>query len=100
MTFLEGNEVEHVYDAGAGKLIVDVTDKGAVKLANEYVKNIYGVADVKSITEVNSNIFRLLKLITTKTKTEWDDKALSGLMGLLGISDPDVIALAQSELIG
>lgn len=96
---LEGNELEQSYDSGAGKLIIDVTDKGSVRLANEYVKDIAGYARIKSITEIESNIFKIAKEISKKTATKWDDAAIEGLMKLLGIQGEEAMVLAKAELL-
>lgn len=82
---LEGNEVEKEYDGGAGKLVVDVDDKGGVVLSNNYKKNLDGFAEVESITNLKSNIFVIAEKIAAKTETQWDDKAVAGLKSLLGI---------------
>jgi hypothetical protein len=87
MNFLEGAELEKEYDAGAGKLVVDVTDKGEIKFSNVYAKDLGGFAKVKNITEVESNIFMIAEAIAKKTATEWDDKAIAGLKSILGIVD-------------
>jgi hypothetical protein len=83
---LEGNEIEKEYDGGAGKVIVDVTDKGAVKISNVYSKDL-GLAKISNTTEVETNIFKIAESIAAKTATEWDDKAVAGLKSLLGIVD-------------
>lgn len=81
---LEGNEIEKSYDDGAGKVIVDVTDKGSVKVSNEYVKDL-GYAKIKSVTELESSIFVIAEKIAAKTKTPWDDSAIKALEKILGI---------------
>ncbi len=95
---LEGNELEKVYDGGAGKMFVDVTDTGSVKLGNVYEKDLGGFAKVKSVTELESNIFMIAKAITAKTETVWDDMAVEGLMKILGIKDEAVKAAALASL--
>lgn len=82
---LDGNEVEKVYDDGAGKVIVDVDAKGGVLVSNTYQKDLDGYATVKSVTEIESNIFVIAEKIAAKTKTEWDDKAIAALKSILGI---------------
>lgn len=89
---LEGNEVEKEYDGGAGKLIVDVTGQGAVKLSNVYEKNIDGYAKVKAVVELESDIFMIAEKIAAKTSTQWDDKAVAGLKSLLGIAKEEAQA--------
>lgn len=85
MNILEGNEIEKEYDGGAGKLIVDVDNKGGVVLSNTYKKDLDGFAEVESITNMRSNIFVIAEKIAAKTETQWDDKAIAGLKSLLGI---------------
>lgn len=89
---LEGNELEKEYDNGAGKLIVDVTADGGVKLSNVYQKDLNGYAKVKASVELESDIFMIAESIAKKTSTEWDDKAIAGLKSLLGIVKPEVVA--------
>lgn len=84
---LEGNELEKEYDGGAGKLIIDVDNKGTVLLSNVYKKDIDGYAEVESITNLKSNIFNIAEKIAAKTETSWDDAAVQGLKQLLGIKD-------------
>lgn len=91
---LEGNEVEKEYDGGAGKLIVDVTAQGAVKLSNVYQKDIDGYAKVKAMVELESDIFMIAEKIAAKTSTTWDDKAVAGLKSLLGIVQPEAEVIA------
>lgn len=81
---LEGNEVENTYDNGAGTVIVDVTDKGAVIFKNNYKKD-FGFAKVSNDTAVETDIFKIAEAIAAKTKTTLDDKAIAGLKSLLGI---------------
>lgn len=82
---MEGNELEKDFDNGAGKLIVDVDDKGSVKVSATYEKDLDGFAKVKSSNEVETNIFLIAEKIAAKTATPWDDKAIAGLKSLLGI---------------
>jgi len=82
---MEGKEIEKEYDGGAGKLIVDVDDKGGVILSNVYEKDLDGFAKIRSTTEIESNIFVLAEKIAAKTETTWDDKAIAGLKSLLGV---------------
>lgn len=82
---LEGNEVQKEFDGGAGKAVIDVDDKGGVKLSVSYVKDVDGLAKVKSISEIESNIFAIAEKIAAKTSTTWDDKAIAGIKSLLGI---------------
>jgi hypothetical protein len=82
---LEGQEVSKEFDGGAGKLIVDVDDKGAVKMSAMYDKDLDGFAKVKSSLELESNIFMIAEKIAAKTGTTWDDKAIAGIKSLLGI---------------
>lgn len=82
---LEGNELEKEYDGGAGKIIVDVDDKGKVKISNEYNKVVNSVLTVKSLTTVETDIFAILEKITEKTDTKFDDKLVAGIKALLGI---------------
>lgn len=84
---LEGAEVEKVYDGGAGKVIVDVDDKGAVLVSNTYKKDLDGYAEVESVTSMKSNIFKIAEKIAAKTKTTWDDTAIAALKEILGIKD-------------
>lgn len=84
---LEGNEVEQVFDNGAGKLIIDVDAKGGVKLVATYDKDLDGFAKVKNQTEIESNIFTIAEKIALQTKTTWDEKAIAGLKSLLGITE-------------
>jgi hypothetical protein len=91
---LEGNELEKEYDGGAGKLILDVTDKGEVKFSNTYEKSLGGYATVKSVTEINSNIFMIAYIQVKKTGATWDDALVEGLAKLLGIPLPDAQAMA------
>lgn len=83
--FLEGNELEKSYDAGAGKVVLDVNDKGQIKLSNEYVKDLDGYAKIKSVTEIETDIFVVAAKIAAKTESKWDDTAIAGLKSLLGI---------------
>lgn len=82
---LEGKEVEKTFDGGAGKVSVDVTDKGAVLVELAYEKDLDGYAKVKSSNSVETDIFRIAAKIAAKTETTWDDKAVEGLKKLLGI---------------
>lgn len=84
---LEGEEINKSYDNGAGHLIVDVDDKGGVKLSNVYEKDLDGFAKVKNTTELESNIFIIAEKIAAKTAHTWDDQAIAGLKSLLGIKD-------------
>ena len=82
---LEGNEYETGYDAGAGKVVVDVDDKGNVLVSNTYKKDIDGFATVESTTVLKSNIFTIAEKIAAKTETTWDDSTIAGLKKLLGV---------------
>lgn len=82
---LEGNEIEKVYDNGAGKLIVDVDATGKVLISNVYTKDM-GAATVHSVTEVKTDILDLLQNVAAKTKTTLDDKAIALIKSLLGLS--------------
>lgn len=82
---LEGKELEKEFDGGAGKLTIDVDDKGLVKLTAVYDKDLDGYAKVKNSTEIESNIFTLAEKIAAKTGNPWDDKAVAGLKSILGI---------------
>lgn len=84
---LEGNEIEKEYDGGAGKLVLDVTDKGAVIFSNSYKKDLGGLAKVENVTKIESDIFMIAETIAKKTSTPWDDKAVAGIKSLLGIVD-------------
>lgn len=84
---LEGVEVQKEFDNGAGKITVDVDDKGSVKVSATYSKDLDGFAKVNSTTEVESNIFMIAEKIAAKTATPWDDKAVAGLKSLLGIKE-------------
>ncbi len=95
---LDGNEVEQEFDAGAGKVVIDVDVKGSVKLAVAYAKSIGGYADVESSLAVKASLFKILKEVTKKTSTTWDDAAVALLMKLLGIEDEAVIAEAKEHL--
>lgn len=95
---LEGNEVEKEYDGGAGKLVLDVTDKGQVKFSNVYEKDIGGYVKVKNTTEIESDIFAIARQIVAKTQTTWDDAAELALEKLLGIvRDPAPAVPAAPE---
>lgn len=83
---LEGNEIDKTYDNGAGRLIVDVTDKGGVKLSNVYEKDLDGMAKVRNTTDLETNIFMIAEKVAAKTKTTWDDTVVEGLKKLLGIT--------------
>lgn len=95
---LEGNEVETEYAGGAGKLIIDVTAKGEALISNVLKKDIDGIAEVESVTTVKTSVFKLLKKVTDKTATKWDDNALAALMKLLGITDEAAVAEAKAHL--
>lgn len=82
---LEGNEIDKVYDDGAGHLILDVDSKGGVKLSNVYEKDLDGYAKVKNTTDLETNIFVIAEKIAAQTKMTWDDKAIAGLKTILGI---------------
>lgn len=85
---LEGNELEKSYDNGAGKVILDVDAAGSVKLSNVYEKAVEGgLAKIKSVTEIETNIFVLAEAIAKKTETTLDDKAVAGIKAILGIKD-------------
>ena len=95
---LEGNELEQVYDGGAGKLIVDVTGKGEVKISNVYQKDLGGYAKVKNTTELESSIFHIAYQATKKTGITWDEKLVEGLAKLLGIDLAEAQVLAANIL--
>ena len=95
---LEGNEVEVEYAGGAGKLVVDVNEKFEAVISNVLSKDVEGIATIESNTSVKTSVFKILKMVTKKTATEWDDKALAMLMTALGIKDEAVIAQAKAEL--
>lgn len=80
---LEGNELDgKIGDMGAYALDVDA--QGVVKVSANIDKD-FGPAKVGLVSTIETNIFKLAELITKKTETQWDDKALEGLKGLLGI---------------
>lgn len=81
---LEGNEIEKKYDGG--EFILDVDDKGKVKISASYEKDLE-LAKVKSVNSVETDVFKIMELITKKTKTELDDKGLAVIKSLLGIKD-------------
>lgn len=83
---LEGNELEKTYDGGAGKIVIDVDDKGNVLISNTYKKDVDGYAEVESVTSVKTNILNILEKVAAKTKTTWDDKAIAGIKALLGLA--------------
>lgn len=83
--FLEGNEVDKTYDNGASHIILDVDDKGGIKLSNVYEKDLDGYAKVKNTTDLETNIFNIAEKIAAKTQTTWDDQAIAGLKSILGI---------------
>ena len=96
---LEGNEVDQKFDGGAGSVVVDVDMKGSVKVAVSYDKKISDLVTAKASLGVETNIFKILKEITSKTSTKWDDAAVDGLMKLLGITDEAVVAEAKTLLV-
>lgn len=95
LLMLEGNEVDQKFDGGAGEVIVDVDDKGVVKVSLQYSKEI-PEASLKANASigVETNIFKIAEQIAAKTSTTWDDSAIKGLESLLGIvsSAPAVAA--------
>lgn len=93
---LDGNELEKEYDNGAGKVIIDVTGKGEVKISNVYAKDLGGYAKIKNVTEVESSIFHIAYQATKKTGITWDEKIVEGLAKLLGIELGEAQALAAS----
>lgn len=82
---LEGNEVEKVFDGGAGKLVVDADDRGSVKVELVYEKDVDGYAKVKTSNSLETNVFNIAEKIAAKTKATWDDSAIAALKKLLGI---------------
>lgn len=81
---LEGNEFEKKFDGG--EVILDVTEKGDCKISASYEKEVgEGIAKVKSVNSVETNIFKIAELIAAKTQTPYDDKLVAGLKNLLGI---------------
>lgn len=81
---LEGKEIEGAFDGGG--YYIDVDDKGGVKIEGTYEKDL-GVAKIKSVTTIETDIFVLAEMMTKKTETTWDDTAVAGLKSLLGIKD-------------
>lgn len=80
---LEGKEFEgKIGDVGGYS--VDVDDKGSVAVAVTVDKD-FGVAKVKSVNSVETNIFTLAEQIAAKNGIKWLADATAMLEKLLGI---------------
>lgn len=82
---LEGKELEKEFDGGAGKVSVDVDDKGHVTVAMSYKKDVVAGVAVQNETGVQLDLVVLMALAAEK----------SGNAVVLGLSESLAKALGR-----